>query len=93
MGDGGRVDSEQCLPEAFVWYVIKALATAILFLQQGTTQGDVAVAGWKPIMHLDMQPPNVLLDLQAKKRKSLDDEVTDAVIAGPSKRQKSGEVK
>ncbi|OSS51827.1 hypothetical protein B5807_03400 [Epicoccum nigrum] len=42
-------------------------------------------------MHLDMQPPNVLLDLQAKKRKSLDDEVTDAVIAGPSKRQKSGE--
>jgi hypothetical protein len=91
--EGERVDSEEHIPEAFIWYIIKALATAILLLQQGTTQGDETVADWKPIMHLDMQPANILLDLQAKKRKSPDDEATDQAIAGPSKRQKTGEVK
>ena len=92
--EGERVDSEEHIPEAFIWYIIKALATAILLLQQGTTQGDEAIADWKPIMHLDMQPANILIDLQAKKRKSPDDEATDQAIAGPSKRQKkSGEVK
>ena len=91
--EGERVDSEEHIPEAFIWYIIKALATAILLLQQGTTQGDEAIADWKPIMHLDMQPANILIDLQAKKRKSPDDEATEQAIAGPSKRQKSGEVK
>ena len=91
--DGERVDSEAHIPEAFIWYIMKALATAILFLQQGTIQGDEAVADWKQIMHLDMQPANILLDLQTKKRKSPDDEATDQAIAGPSKRQNTGEVK
>jgi hypothetical protein len=91
--EGERLDSEEHLPEAFIWYIMKALATAILLLQQGTTQGDEAVADWKPIMHLDMQPANILLDLQAKKRKRPDDEAIDQATTGPSKRQKTGEVK
>jgi hypothetical protein len=50
------------LPEAFVWYVMKSLATACLVLQNGTTT-DERVEGWRPITHLDIQLPNVLLDI------------------------------
>jgi hypothetical protein len=57
-------DESVFLPEGFVWYDIKALATACLVLQDGTTS-DVSVNGWGPITHLDLHLPNVLLDVGA----------------------------
>ena len=82
---------QDVLPEAFIWQTIKALATACLFLQNGTTS-DKAVTDWKPIMHLDFQLPNILLDVQKKKRKSAEDESGDAPPVGPSKRRKGADL-
>jgi hypothetical protein len=45
-----------------MWYIIRSLATACLLLQTGTTEDD-PIEGWKPITHLDLQLPNVLLDV------------------------------
>jgi hypothetical protein len=54
--------TDNWLPETFVWYVIKSLATACLVLQNGTMT-DERLEGWRPITHLDIQLPNVLLDV------------------------------
>lgn len=75
------------VPEAFIWYIVKALATALLLLQNGTLGNDKS-ADWKPIMHLDMQTSNVLLDVRAKKRASSTDDDSETAPAGPNKRQK-----
>ncbi|KAH6882458.1 hypothetical protein BKA58DRAFT_447083 [Alternaria rosae] len=50
------------IPEGLVWYTIKALGTACLVLREGTID-DTLVDGWRPITHLDLQLPNVLLDV------------------------------
>lgn len=88
--DPDNAATAECLPEAFIWYTIKALATACLLLQNGTT-GDDVVKGWRPIMHLDFQYPNILLDIQDKKRKAPADADADAAQPGPSKRPKRGD--
>ncbi|KAH6625332.1 kinase-like domain-containing protein [Boeremia exigua] len=75
------------LPEGFIWHTIKALATACLLLQNGTL-GNEYLENWKPIVHLDIQPFNILLDVQSKKRKALADDEQDPPSAGPSKRRK-----
>jgi hypothetical protein len=54
---------EMILPQGYIWYVIKALASACLVLQNGTT-ADEPVADWKPITHLDLHLGNVLLDIR-----------------------------
>ena len=88
-----RVPSRNYIPESFVWYILKALATALLLLQNGTL-GDEPIADWKPIMHLDMHNPNILLDVQTKKRKrptdDASDSASDSASADPAKRQKVG---
>lgn len=53
-------DDFPCLPEAFIWTAVKALATACLVLQNGTTVLE-PIQNWKSITHLDIQLPNVLL--------------------------------
>ncbi|KAG9193994.1 hypothetical protein G6011_04029 [Alternaria panax] len=58
--DGANED--MIIPEGFVWYTIKALAEACLLLQNGTTS-EIPVDGWRPITHLDLRLPNVLLNL------------------------------
>jgi hypothetical protein len=76
-------DESVFLPEGFVWYVIKALATACLVLQDGTTS-DVPVDGWRPITHLDLHLPNVLLDVSAgAKVGDTDDADTDRAKVPP----------
>jgi serine/threonine protein kinase len=57
-----RANESIVLPEGFVWYTIKALATACLVLHEGTT-AEEPVDGWRPITHLDLHLPNVLLDV------------------------------
>jgi hypothetical protein len=59
--------TSQRLPEAFIWYMVKALATACLVLQTGTT-ADEPVKAWKPITHLDLVLGNVFLGLKKRKR-------------------------
>ncbi|KAL6166479.1 hypothetical protein ACJQWK_07831 [Exserohilum turcicum] len=54
----------QFIPEGFIWYMLKALATACLVLQKGTVSGG-EVEGWRSITHLDLQTTNVLLDTTA----------------------------
>ncbi|KAJ8105784.1 hypothetical protein OPT61_g9972 [Boeremia exigua] len=83
-----RIGTQDCIPEAFIWYTIKALATSFLALETGTL-GTGTVKGWKAIVHLDVQTPNILLDVQSKKRKAPADEATDPAEAGPSKRPKN----
>lgn len=87
-----RVPTERFLPEAFIWHTIKALATACLLLETGTL-GDTPVDDWKPIFHLDFQTPNILLDVQSKKRKAPAEEEPEAIppSAGPIKRLKGRE--
>ncbi len=48
-------------PEAYIWYLIRALATALLVLRDGKS-GDFKAKGWNQIHHLDVQLPNVFLD-------------------------------
>jgi hypothetical protein len=60
------------LPEIFIWYMVKALASACTVLQlDRVPQADEEydpLPGWKPIMHLDMGAANVLLKLSIKDR-------------------------
>lgn len=81
------VANESILPEAFVWHVIKALATACIALENGTLGNDL-IDGWKPIMHLNFQTPNVLFDVHSKKRKAPQANPEEPAEAGPSKRLK-----
>jgi len=60
--DGKPTDEDIFVPKGFIWYTIKALATACLVLREGTVDGTT-VDGWRPITHLDLQLPNVLLDV------------------------------
>ncbi|KAI4635872.1 hypothetical protein J4E83_000826 [Alternaria metachromatica] len=60
--DGKPTDEDIFVPEGFVWYTIKALATACLVLREGTID-DTPVDGWRPITHLDLQLPNILLNV------------------------------
>ncbi|KAF3009851.1 hypothetical protein E8E13_010552 [Curvularia kusanoi] len=83
-----RIPLQGILPEAFIWYVIRALATALIVLQHGTL-GDEAVTDWKPIMHLDIQPANILLDVQNRKRRRSEDDAPGSALEGPSKRRKT----
>ncbi|KAJ4993304.1 hypothetical protein SVAN01_01279 [Stagonosporopsis vannaccii] len=79
-----HVPVQRHLPEAFIWHFIKALATACLVLETGTL-GDAPVDNWKPVFHLDFQTPNILLDLQAKKRKAPADGESQHTPADPGK--------
>lgn len=75
--------TSQRLPEAFIWYMVKALATACLVLQTGTT-ADGPVKGWKPITHLDLVLGNVFLGLKKRKRDDESEETGKAKgVAGP----------
>jgi hypothetical protein len=80
------------LTEKFIWYIAKALASACLVLQQGTTS-DEALEAWKPITHLDMHMGNIFLDFQKRKRgdsESKDGEVGDYESGeGRDKKQKT----
>ncbi|EUC43470.1 hypothetical protein COCMIDRAFT_28065 [Bipolaris oryzae ATCC 44560] len=62
-------NQEEYLSEGFIWYTIRALATACLLLHRGTLSDD-ALHGWKPITHLDLQLPNVLLDISNPKERA-----------------------
>lgn len=59
---GKPTDENIFMPEGFFWYTIKALATACLVLREGAI-GGTPVDGCRPIPHLDLQLPNVLLDV------------------------------
>jgi hypothetical protein len=66
-GENGKNDfpvPNKILPEAYIWYVIKALAEACTVLRKGTTD-EAAIEGWKPITHLDLQLVNVLLKVES----------------------------
>jgi hypothetical protein len=54
------------LPESFIWYVLKVLASSCLVLQGGTTLEE-PLENWKPITHLDVRLPNIFLKLKRKK--------------------------
>jgi hypothetical protein len=62
-GENEVPDPNKILPEAYIWYVIKALAEACTILRKGTTE-KAAIEGWKPITHLDLQLVNVLLKVE-----------------------------
>ncbi|KAF9692816.1 hypothetical protein EKO04_009107 [Ascochyta lentis] len=80
--------TQEFIPEAFIWHTIKALASACLIMQHGTASDEPA-EDWRPIVHLDLQLPNILLNIQNKKRKRSADETDNSSVAGPSKRLKS----
>ena len=44
-----------------LWHILTSLVDACLVLQEGT-DAEVPVAGWKPIVHMDIKLDNVLLD-------------------------------
>lgn len=64
--EDSEFNREEDLSEGFIWYTIKSLATACLLLHRGTLS-DNELFGWKPITHLDLQLPNVLLDISNPK--------------------------
>lgn len=82
-----KIERTKHLPEAFIWHTIKALAISTLALESGTLN-DEPIADWRPIMHLDFQTPNVLLDVQGKKRKLSNNDVPNPAHVGPSKKAK-----
>jgi len=55
-------DTKDWLREAYIWYIINALATSFIILQTGTL-GEKAIDGWKAITYLDFQTTNVFLHL------------------------------
>ena len=62
-GNIDDINEDAFLPETYIWYVLKALATSCLVLQKGTTDSE-AVENWKPITHLDLHLSNVLLHVR-----------------------------
>lgn len=50
------------LPEAFLWHVLKSLATAGLLMEKGELD-DNPISSWDLILHLDLKPANVFLGL------------------------------
>jgi hypothetical protein len=89
MSDHDQERTAEFLPEAFIWYMMKALATACLVLRHGTI-ADEPVEEWRPITHLDITPGNVLLGLKKRKRDGRADDVSQGPVPeGPfSKRLK-----
>lgn len=82
---GSESKTEGLVPEAYIWYVIKALANSLRVLQDGTEN----MQGWKPIMHLDVQPGNVFLKLcQGLDHKS-DDQPAGSPVENPIESQGS----
>ena len=75
-----------CLPEGFIWGVIKAITSACLVLQTGRIQGE-HVENWKPITHLDIQAPNILLRREDKMPLEHDDSINDEPTAENGKRK------
>jgi hypothetical protein len=71
-----HVNEEKFIPEGFVWYTIRALATACLVLQNGTTS-DIPINDWRSITHLDLRLPNVLLDVYTPPTRD-DQEISEA---------------
>jgi hypothetical protein len=65
--------TDQDLPEEFIWYMAKALASACIILQRGT-MSDEALESWKLITHLDLKMPNILLAFKKRKREDGEDE-------------------
>jgi hypothetical protein len=65
--------TDQDLPEEFIWYMAKALTSACIILQRGT-MSDEALESWKPITHLDLKMPNILLAFKKRKREDGEDE-------------------
>jgi hypothetical protein len=49
----GKKLEDRLLPEPFIWWVIKCMASACLTLDRGTQSAD-RVTDWLPIMHLDL---------------------------------------
>ncbi|KAF2005682.1 hypothetical protein P154DRAFT_608679 [Amniculicola lignicola CBS 123094] len=45
------------LPEAYLWYLFRALAEACRFLRDG----DQQIPEWEEIVHCDLQPSNILM--------------------------------
>jgi hypothetical protein len=58
-------NTDSFLPQGYIWYIIKALASACLVLRTGTTDEE-SVQGWKAITHMDWQLTNVLLDFDQR---------------------------
>lgn len=77
-------NTHEHLPEVFIWYMLKALASACTVLQLGQIPkmsdddelddelddglSDEPLPVWKSIMHLDIGPANVLVNLGKRKR-------------------------
>ncbi|KAF2126727.1 hypothetical protein P153DRAFT_68753 [Dothidotthia symphoricarpi CBS 119687] len=78
------------LPEAFIWSVVKALATACLVLQNGTIALE-PVRDWKPITHLDIQLANVLLHCKKRRASSIGGDLPTAKEAKTSQEKRERE--
>jgi hypothetical protein len=88
MSDYDQERTAELPPEAFIWYMMKALVTACSVLRHGTI-ADEPVEDWGPITHL-ITPVNVLLGLKKRKRDGGADDVGQGPVPeGPfSKRLK-----
>jgi hypothetical protein len=77
------------LPEALIWYILRALSSACLILQYSTV-AEEPIQGWKPITHLDIFLPNIFLGLDKRKVRETDKENNedDHTPALPRKKQK-----
>jgi hypothetical protein len=79
----------EVIPEAFIWYMLRALASACLVLQCGTT-ADEPLLNWKPITHLDIVLTNVFTRTIKRERDDESDEPSESAAEPglPIKRRK-----
>ncbi|KAK5121344.1 hypothetical protein LTR85_005510 [Meristemomyces frigidus] len=65
--DGAAPDEAPLIPEPFLWYVFDSLARAAQVMQRGyantprTAADRTAERYWRPIVHRDCKPSNILL--------------------------------
>jgi hypothetical protein len=78
------------LPVQFIWYMVKALATACLVFENGTID-ETPVEGWKPIRHLDLVLGNVFLGLKRQNWDSVKDVEVDVAGKGKGTGKRQGE--
>lgn len=64
--DDSEFNEEEYLSEGLIWYTIRPLATACSLLHKGSLS-DGELYGWRPITHLDLQLPNVVLGISDSK--------------------------
>jgi len=55
------------MPEPFIWYVVRELASALTYCHNGGLQQNKA-PNWEPIAHMDLKPLNVLLQAGPRAR-------------------------